>query len=277
MHKLSSAMIYDLWSMTVKFFNCTHRGLSYLEIQKVNQKDTGYYECRAMNVVAQEPAIGKVRVIVTSFNPLENKVKSTTTSSPATFNHPQGRPCPMASFCLNGATCTMESTYGEYVCQWVPQQHFFYLIVIYNHLIISLISFFLSWLKNRFEKRRRKKKIMMMILSFLFFDSKWWLTLVLKAWKVMMILLLRSFFKKLISSIFDFNLIKQFQLVIKVNEKIYLQLLNCKNLIIYVQEPYSARVTVTFALSFCEQVRWLSSKCYQKRLTSCALLLTWPS
>ena len=93
------------------------RGLSHLEIQKVNQKDTGYYECRAMNVVAQEPAIGKVRVIVTIFNSFENKIKSTTTSSPATFNPLQGRPCPMASFCLNGATCTMESTYGEYVCQ----------------------------------------------------------------------------------------------------------------------------------------------------------------
>lgn len=109
--------------------------------------DTGYYECRAMNVVAREPAVGRVRVIITSIKPsvplnrTHNKpiLKKQPSRNPQELSTPfasftpvvdsnrgttsgpmwplKGRPCPISDFCLNGGTCTLFEAIGEYVCQ----------------------------------------------------------------------------------------------------------------------------------------------------------------
>ncbi|XP_015791167.1 uncharacterized protein YMR317W-like isoform X2 [Tetranychus urticae] len=55
------------------------RDVSLLEIKPVLPMDTGYYECKAINVIAHEPSIGKVRVIVTSLH--RNRTLSLTPSS----------------------------------------------------------------------------------------------------------------------------------------------------------------------------------------------------
>jgi len=95
----------------------------------VQPTDTGYYECRAMNVVAREPAIGRTRVIVsptptvwnaTSKNGLDRGMTSaSSTPNASTAWHAKGRPCPIATFCLNGGTCSFHENVGEHVCLWV--------------------------------------------------------------------------------------------------------------------------------------------------------------
>ncbi|RWS13620.1 protein vein-like isoform X1 [Dinothrombium tinctorium] len=105
--------------------------VSRLEIRNVQPStDTGYYECRAMNVVAREPSIGRARIVVTRISSASNRNHtnrspvrktstklSTTTASPVSLWPMSGRPCPIASFCLNGGTCTLYEVVGEYVCQ----------------------------------------------------------------------------------------------------------------------------------------------------------------
>jgi hypothetical protein len=98
--------------------------MSRLEIERVSPfRDSGYYECRAMNVVAREPSIARQRVIVTpAISNGKQPQKSHTSSSTSTTTTrgplwPQVRPCPIPSFCLNGGACTLYEAVGEYVCQ----------------------------------------------------------------------------------------------------------------------------------------------------------------
>lgn len=78
-------------------------------------QDTGFYECRASNVVASEPSVGRVRVIVTSRRAPAPPPPS---QAPAPADWAFGpRPCPMADFCLNGGSCDFYAAVGEQVCQ----------------------------------------------------------------------------------------------------------------------------------------------------------------
>lgn len=105
----------------LSFFN----RVSLFEMKFVQPTDTGYYECRAMNVVAREPAIGRTRVIVsptpmvwntTIKNTVDRGTTTISTQTASTAWHAKGRPCPIATFCLNGGTCSFHENVGEHVC-----------------------------------------------------------------------------------------------------------------------------------------------------------------
>jgi len=126
------------------------RKSSLLEIRKVRASlDTGYYECRASNALVKEPAVARVRVIVTrpvqsttpkshtqkipkwsspsprlSHNKTDSNptttlktVTSTMREPPTPTNEYQTRSCPIPNFCLNGGQCTFYESVGEYVCK----------------------------------------------------------------------------------------------------------------------------------------------------------------
>ncbi|XP_054166654.1 uncharacterized protein LOC128964121 [Oppia nitens] len=98
-----------------------HRHTSRLEIRRVNPSDGGYYECRAINVVSRHPSTAKHRVYIIKESSGSGKWQSSSSSTSTTTTRgplwPHVRPCPIPSFCLNGGTCTLYESVGEYVCQ----------------------------------------------------------------------------------------------------------------------------------------------------------------
>lgn len=116
--------------------------------------DTGYYECRAMNAVAREPAVARTRVIVISglVRPIitPTTLAPSTTSATPTTSRPESssstrgtsgvdgtlsstghlgtgtaniyspwyeQACPRPHYCLNGGQCTYIKPLAEYYCR----------------------------------------------------------------------------------------------------------------------------------------------------------------
>lgn len=87
------------------------RRTSRLVIRHVRTLDRGVYECRAGNVVAQEPATATTTLIV------KKKRRKTTTTTTTQSSPWTTEPCPTSDFCNNGGTCIFYRDVGEYVCQ----------------------------------------------------------------------------------------------------------------------------------------------------------------
>ena len=123
------------------------RKVSRLEIKRANPRmDTGYYECRAMNAVAREPAVLHTRVIVISGkvptppSPSSdtadavigagnsrttergrNRVQLMSTTSPNINSPWYEHPCPRPTYCLNAGQCIYIKPLAEYYCKWVQR------------------------------------------------------------------------------------------------------------------------------------------------------------
>jgi hypothetical protein len=123
-------------------FSLSDSKMSRLEISRVESSDSGYYECRAMNVASRQPAAAKTRLIVT-LPPKRNANKAAPSShhlipiprNKSRFNNIipghhsgssttaanlwplMGRSCPVEDYCLNGGTCIFFENVIEYVCQ----------------------------------------------------------------------------------------------------------------------------------------------------------------
>jgi len=119
------------------------RKVSRLEIKRANPRmDTGYYECRAMNAVAREPAVLHTRVIVISGkvptppSPSSdtadavigagnsrttergrNRVQLMSTTSPNINSPWYEHPCPRPTYCLNAGQCIYIKPLAEYYCK----------------------------------------------------------------------------------------------------------------------------------------------------------------
>lgn len=144
--------------MTSRHFIFKTRRISRLEIKRVMPStDTGYYECRAMNAVAREPAVARTRVIVISglvpahttttsssrhqVDQVTSTVASAQTSDAQSSSSSRGsggdtssrassssnmnnifspwyeHPCPRPHYCLNGGQCTYIKPLAEYYCR----------------------------------------------------------------------------------------------------------------------------------------------------------------
>ncbi|KAL1436455.1 hypothetical protein MTO96_049686 [Rhipicephalus appendiculatus] len=96
---------------------------SRLEIKSARRQDSGLYECRAWNVLRKEPSAVSVSVSVRDRypppppTPEPTRATASTTTNDSTLWPLKGRPCPLASYCLNGGTCIFYEAVKEPVCQ----------------------------------------------------------------------------------------------------------------------------------------------------------------
>nr|XP_037269205.1 protein vein-like isoform X1 [Rhipicephalus microplus]XP_037269206.1 protein vein-like isoform X1 [Rhipicephalus microplus]XP_037269207.1 protein vein-like isoform X1 [Rhipicephalus microplus] len=96
---------------------------SRLEIKSARRQDSGLYECRAWNVLRKEPSTVSVSVSVRDRypppppTPEPTRATASTTTNDSTLWPLKGRPCPLASYCLNGGTCIFYEAVKEPVCQ----------------------------------------------------------------------------------------------------------------------------------------------------------------
>ncbi|GFY76470.1 uncharacterized protein TNIN_397281 [Trichonephila inaurata madagascariensis] len=100
----------------------TKRRTSRLVIRRARPSDRGVYECRAGNIVQEEPSSAKTTVAVTRKKKTKRPLTTTSPATPSTTvssteSSPwTTEPCPTSDFCLNGGTCVFYKVVREYVC-----------------------------------------------------------------------------------------------------------------------------------------------------------------
>ncbi|OQR76480.1 pro-neuregulin-2 [Tropilaelaps mercedesae] len=102
-----------------------------LELSSVRVSDSGEYKCTASNVISRHPASASVQVTVrenvfesgqspwdrpnSPGDQTKNGVSHSIDSSHASA-FPSGLPCPLTTYCLNGATCILLEIINEPSC-----------------------------------------------------------------------------------------------------------------------------------------------------------------